>query len=62
MVYTIASYTTSTNVIMFTTGTSPMTRRTTALSHGGVKHQFLVIAKCDSNDSRAIKKIRYRVH
>ena len=62
VLYTIAIQHVYTNLIMFTTGTSPITRRTAALSAGGVRHQFLVIAKCDNKDSRAIKKIRYRVH
>ena len=38
-----------------------MTRRTAALSRGGVRHQFVVVAECDNNDSSARKKIRYRV-
>ena len=46
---------------MFTTGTSPMTRMTPELSLGGVRHKFLVIAKCENNDSSAIRKKRYRV-
>lgn len=50
-----------TNLMMFTTGTSPMTRRTAALSRGGVRHQFTVVANCDNNDSGARRKVRYRV-
>lgn len=43
----------------FVNCTSPMTRSTSTLSRG--RHQFVVVAKCDNNDSGARRKIRYRV-
>ena len=41
------------------TGTSPMIQRTSTLSRG--RHTFVVVAECETNSSKARRRITYRV-